>query len=145
MYEEIFYFHCLFLSPYLLLYEDMTIGPQLKSQETSQMCVLVTLSCSTPLPKEFSIQEFWSGLPFPSPGDLPNPGIEPGSPALQADSLPTEPPGKHKEIFYFHYLFLSFYLLSYEDVIIRSQPKSQEKSREADQILFDITELLRQL
>ena len=57
------------------------------------MCVLVTLSCSNPLPKEFSIQEFWSGLPFPSPGDLPHPGIEPGSPALQADSLPTEPPG----------------------------------------------------
>ena len=43
---------------------------------------------------EFSGQEYWSGLPFPSPGDLPNPGIEPGSPALQADALPSEPPGK---------------------------------------------------
>ena len=42
----------------------------------------------------FSRQEYWSGLPFPSPGDLPDPGIEPGSPALQADSLPSEPPGK---------------------------------------------------
>ena len=42
----------------------------------------------------FSRQEYWSGLPFPSPGDLPNPGIKPGSPALQADSLPTEPWGK---------------------------------------------------
>ena len=41
---------------------------------------------------EFSRQEYWSGLPFPSPGDLPDPGIEPGSPALQADSLPSEPP-----------------------------------------------------
>ena len=40
---------------------------------------------------EFSRQEFWSGLPFPSPGDLPNPGIEPGSPALQADALLSEP------------------------------------------------------
>ena len=39
-------------------------------------------------------QEYWSGLPFPSPGDLPNPGIEPRSPALQADALPSEPPGK---------------------------------------------------
>ena len=39
---------------------------------------------------EFSRQESWSGLPFPSPGDLPDPGIEPGSPALQADSLQTE-------------------------------------------------------
>ena len=42
----------------------------------------------------FSRQECWSGLPFPSPGDLPNPGIEPGSPTLQADTLPSEPPGK---------------------------------------------------
>ena len=42
----------------------------------------------------FSRQEYWSGLPFPSPGDLPNPGIEPGSPALQTDALPSEPPGK---------------------------------------------------
>ena len=41
-------------------------------------------------PWGFSRQEYWSGLPFPSPGDLPNPGIKPGSPALQADSLPTE-------------------------------------------------------
>ena len=42
----------------------------------------------------FSRQEYWSGLPFASPGDLPNPGIEPGSPTLQADPLPSEPPGK---------------------------------------------------
>ena len=42
---------------------------------------------------EFSRQEYWSGLPFPFPGDLPNPGIKPGSPALQADALPSEPPG----------------------------------------------------
>ena len=42
----------------------------------------------------FSRQEYWSGLPFPSPGDLPDQGIEPGSPALQADSLPTELQGK---------------------------------------------------
>ena len=42
----------------------------------------------------FSRQEYWSGVPFPSPGDLPDPGIEPPSPALQADTLPSEPPGK---------------------------------------------------
>ena len=42
----------------------------------------------------FPRQEYWSGLPFPSPGDLPNPGMEPGSPALQTDTLPSEPPGK---------------------------------------------------
>ena len=46
-----------------------------------------------PLPMEFSRQEYWSGFPFPSPGDLPDPGIELGSPALQADSLPSKPPG----------------------------------------------------
>ena len=40
----------------------------------------------------FSRQEYWSGLPFASPGDLPDPGIEPGSPALQADALTSEPP-----------------------------------------------------
>ena len=45
----------------------------------------------------FSRQEYWIVLPFPSPGDLPSPGIEPRSPALQADSLPSEPAGKpHK-------------------------------------------------
>ena len=42
----------------------------------------------------FSRQEYWSGLPFPSPGDLPNPGVESGSPALQANALTSEPPGK---------------------------------------------------
>ena len=43
---------------------------------------------------EFSRQEYWSGVPFPSPGDLSNPGIKHGSLALQADSLPSEPPRK---------------------------------------------------
>jgi hypothetical protein len=43
---------------------------------------------------EFSRQEYWSGLPSPSPGDLPNPGIKPRSLALQADSLTSEPGGK---------------------------------------------------
>ena len=47
-----------------------------------------------PLSMEFSRQEYWSGLPFSSPGDLPDPGIEPGSPALQVDSLLTELSGK---------------------------------------------------
>ena len=51
-----------------------------------------TVAHQAPLSKEFSRQQYWGGLPFPSPGDFPNPGIEPGSPALQADSLPSEPP-----------------------------------------------------
>ena len=46
----------------------------------------------------FSRQEYWSGLLFPSPGDLPDPGIKPGSPALDADNLTSEPPGKRYSI-----------------------------------------------
>ena len=53
-----------------------------------------TVARQAPLSMGFSRQEYWSGLPFPSPGDLPDPGIEPASPALQADSLLSEPPGK---------------------------------------------------
>ena len=51
-----------------------------------------TVAHQAPQSMGFSRQEYWSGLPFPSPGDLPNPGTEPRSPALQADSLPSEPP-----------------------------------------------------
>ena len=50
----------------------------------------------------FSRQEYWSGLPFPSPGDLPYPGIEPGSPAFQADALTSEPQGKQCGRFWFN-------------------------------------------
>ena len=53
-----------------------------------------TLAHQAPLSMEFSRQEYWNGLPFPSPRDLLDPGIKPRSPALQADSLPSEPPGK---------------------------------------------------
>ena len=50
-----------------------------------------TVACKTPLSMGFCRQEYWSGLPCPPPGDLPDLGTEPGSPALQADSLPSEP------------------------------------------------------
>ena len=56
-----------------------------------------TVACHAPLSMEFSRQEYWSGLPFPSPGDLPNPGTELRSPALQVDSLPSEPPRKPRK------------------------------------------------
>ena len=55
-----------------------------------------TVAHQAPPSMGFSRQEYWSGLPFPSPGDLPNPGFEPRSPALQADTLTSEPPGKPK-------------------------------------------------
>ena len=65
----------------------------------TQSCLTLcdTMDCShTLLSVEFSRQEYWSGKTFPSPGDLPHPGIKPGSPASQADSLPSEPPGKRE-------------------------------------------------
>ena len=72
----------------------------LKWSEVAQLCPTFcdpmdySLPCQAPPSMGFSRQEYWSGLPCPSPGDLPNPGIKPGSPALQADSLPSELPGK---------------------------------------------------
>ena len=53
-----------------------------------------TVACQVPISMGFSRQEYWSGLPLPPPGDLPDPGTESRSPSLQADSLPSEPPGK---------------------------------------------------
>ena len=57
-----------------------------------------TVAYQVPLSVKFSRQEYWSGLPFPSPGDLPDPGIESRSPALQAGSLLSKPPGKSRSI-----------------------------------------------
>ena len=56
-----------------------------------------TVAYQAPPSMGFSWQECWSGLPFPSPGDLPDPGIEPGSIALRTDALPSEPPGKPQQ------------------------------------------------
>ena len=53
-----------------------------------------TVAYQAPPSIDVSRQEYWSGLPFPSPGDLPDPGVEPTSPALQSDALPSESPGK---------------------------------------------------
>ena len=68
----------------------------MKVKSLSRVRLFVTLRTGArqaPLSMEFSRQENWSGLPFPSPGDLPDPGMEPRSPALQADYLPFELPG----------------------------------------------------
>ena len=91
-------------------YSQLGIFSNNKREERKQK-VLVAQSCPTlcdpwtvahqvPLSMGFSRQEYWSGLPFPPLGDLPNPGIKPTSPvspALQADSLPTEPSGNPQE------------------------------------------------
>ena len=60
--------------------------------------ILWNVACQAPLSIGFSKQEYWSGLPVHSPGDLPDPGLEPKSPTLQADSLLSEPPGKQRHI-----------------------------------------------
>ena len=65
------------------------------AQSLSYSATPWTIACQAPLSMEFSRQEYWSGLPYPSPGDLLDSGIEPGSPALHADSLSSELPGKH--------------------------------------------------
>ena len=68
------------------------------TQSCPTLCEPWIIACQALLSVEFSRQEYWSGLPCPSPGDLPNPGIKPESPALQADSLPSEPPGKLRRV-----------------------------------------------
>ena len=65
-----------------------------------------TVAYQAPPSMGFSGQEYWSGLPFPSPGDLPDPGIKPWSPAFQADTLTSEPPGKSNCIFTEKYLHI---------------------------------------
>ena len=63
-----------------------------------QICVTPwTVARQAPLSVGFSRQEYWSGLPCTPPGDLPNPRIKPESPALQVDSLPSEPPGESQQ------------------------------------------------
>ena len=69
--------------------------------EVTQSCPTLatpwTVAYKAPLSMGFFKQEYWSGLLFPSPGDLPHPGIKPRSPALQADALPSEPPRKPRK------------------------------------------------
>ena len=68
--------------------------PDSEHQVGSDFATPWTVAYQAPPSMGFSRQEYWSGLPFPSPGDLPDPGIEPGSPTFQADALTSEPPGK---------------------------------------------------
>ena len=71
-----------------------------------------TIAWQAPLSMGFSRQEYWSGLPFPSPGDLPKPGIEPESPTLQADTLSSEPPGKPSFKLNCHYVISTHCIIS---------------------------------
>ena len=69
----------------------------MRAQSLSHVRLFVnpwTVALQAPLSMEFSRQGYWSGLPFPSPGDIPDPGIKPGSPALACGFFTAEPPGK---------------------------------------------------
>ena len=82
-------------------YPDLIASMKVKVKSLSRVRLFATpwtVAYQAPLSMGFSRQEYWSGLPFPSPGDLPDPGIEPWSPALQADALTSEPPGKFDNI-----------------------------------------------
>ena len=99
-----------------------------------------TVACQAPLSMKFSRQEYWSGLPFPSTRDLPNPGIEPRSPALQADSLPSELPGKPRDqtrIFYVSCISRRVFFL-----LLAPPGKPILTLHTACQILFHFTPLL---
>ena len=89
----------------LLNFSPVTLQPSrwyVHTQSLSRVWLFVTprsVACQAAMSMEYSRQKYWSGLPFPSPGNLPDPGIKPRSPALQADALSTEPPGNQlKEI-----------------------------------------------
>ena len=75
---------------------------KVKSLAHSCLTLCDPMDCNQAPPSMgFSRQEYWSGLPFPSPGDLPDPGMELRSPAFQADALTSEPPGKWHDCFYY--------------------------------------------
>ena len=93
----------------------------------------------------FSRQEYWSGLPFPSPGDLPNPGIEPESPALEADALTSEPPGKPKNtgvgsLFLLQWIFptqeSNWSLLHCRQILYQLSCQESPKIKHLDNILY---------
>ena len=81
---------CELLSVFFLFYNSVMVSCSVVSDSLSPW----TVAHQDPLSMEFSSQEYWSGLPFPLPGDLPDPGIKSESPALQADFITTELPGK---------------------------------------------------
>ena len=80
-----------------ILGEKINVIVSLKVKSLSRVRLFATpwtVAYQAPPSMGFSRQEYWSGVPFPSPGDLPDPGIKPRSPALEADALNSEPPGK---------------------------------------------------
>ena len=80
---------------YIFIYVYVCVKVKVKSLSRVRLFATPwTVAYQAPPSMGFSWQQYWSGLPFPSPGDLPDPGIKPGSPAFQADALTAEPRGK---------------------------------------------------
>ena len=82
-------------------HNSLTVLLEVEVKSLSRVQLFVTpctVAYQALLSMRFSRQEYWSGLPFPSPGHLPDPGIEPESPALQTDTLPSEPPDLKKRM-----------------------------------------------
>ena len=81
-------------SPFIMLVKVFCKVKQMMLSHVRLFATPWTVAYHVPPSMGFSRQEYWSGFPFPSPEDLPDPGIEPESPAVLADALPSEPPGK---------------------------------------------------
>ena len=75
---------------FIVIHTVKGVGIVNKAEIDATLATPWTVICQAPLSMGFSREEYWNGLPFPSPEDLPDPGTAPGSPALQADSLPNE-------------------------------------------------------
>ena len=88
-YARVFIYICFFFLPL-----EVKKVKVLVAQSCLTLCDSHTGACQAPLSMGFYRKGYWTGLPFPSPGDVPDPGVKPRSPALQADSLLSEPPGK---------------------------------------------------
>ena len=96
-YHEIFFLPWRKRRPTATLFAFPPLYPRVRRKPYARGQIS-SVACQAPLSMKFSRQEYWSGLPFPSPEDLPDPRIEPGSPTLQADSLLTELPGIPKDL-----------------------------------------------
>ena len=104
----------------LSVWQDLSVKPsdpgllflEVKVKSLSRVPLFATPSTvahQAPLSMGFSRQEYWSGLSFPFPGDLPDPGIKPRSPALQADTLTSEPPGRFFLLLFYFVMFPKLY------------------------------------
>ena len=98
------------------------------------LCDPWTVAYHAPLSMGSSSQEYWSGLPFPSPEDIPDPGIEPRYPSLWADALPSEPPGKSCLCKYPSIFFLA--LKPKVQLLLANEQPVKEESKQASHVLW---------